>query len=209
VHHLIEVWFSWVSQWGYLGVFLLMAMESSIFPVPSEIVVPPAAYWAAQGRFDMLGIVAAATLGSLFGSLITYFVALTLGRPFVYRYGKYFLFSQKNIDKTERFITTYASGGVFFARLLPVVRHLCSIPAGFARMKLRTFVLWTTVGAGIWCSVLAWFGKAVIGDRPALLKNPEELPHVLKEKLLSRPATDSASASATEGRSTSTEPPAT
>src|ERR1700679_3484216 len=118
-----------------------MAMESSIFPVPSEIVVPPARFWAAQGRFDIWGVILASTLGSIFGSLVTYFAALVLGRPLIYRFGPYVLLSKSKIEMSERLITTYATGGIFFSRLLPVVRHLCSIPAGFARMDLKRFTL--------------------------------------------------------------------
>jgi membrane protein DedA with SNARE-associated domain len=179
----IQTWFQWVHDWGYVGIFLLMAMESSIFPVPSEVVVPPAAFWAAQGRFSMWGVVVAATAGSLFGSLVTYAVSLALGRPFILKYGKYFLLPPAKVEMAERFITTYAVGGIFFARLLPVVRHLCSIPAGFVRMDLKRFTAATTIGAALWCSILAWFGNQVIGDRPEILQHPEGLPALLKERL--------------------------
>jgi membrane protein DedA with SNARE-associated domain len=183
LQQLIQTWFHWVEAWGYVGIFVLMAMESSIFPVPSEIVVPPAAYWAAQGRMSMVGVVIAATAGSLFGSLVTYAVSAALGRPFVYKYGKYFLLNQQKIEMAERFITNNAAAGIFFARLLPVVRHLCSIPAGFVRMDLTKFTILTTIGAGIWCSVLAWAGDKLIGDQPNLINDPAQMVHVLKDKL--------------------------
>src|SRR3954468_4182764 len=91
LHELIKVWFGWVEAWGYAGVFLLMALESSIVPVPSEIIMPPAAFWAAQGRMSFVGVILAGTFGSLFGSLVSYFVAQWAGRPLLRRYGKYVL----------------------------------------------------------------------------------------------------------------------
>lgn len=184
LHQLIQTWFDWVRTGGYPGIFLLMAMESSIFPVPSEIVVPPAAYWAAQGEFSMAGVVLASTLGSLFGSVITYYVARAVGRPFLMRYGRYFLMPPEKVASAELVLSRFSAGGIFFSRLLPVVRHLCSIPAGLVRMPIASFCLLTTVGAGIWCGILAWFGQKVIGDEPALLSDPEALIKVLKAKLL-------------------------
>src|SRR3954463_541687 len=97
IHELVRTWFGWVEQWGYWGVFLLMAMESSIIPVPSEIVMPPAAFWAAQGRMDFWGVVAAGTAGSYFGSAISYWVAQWLGLPLINRYGKFFLMGPDKI----------------------------------------------------------------------------------------------------------------
>ena len=126
LHELLKTWFLWVEQWGYFGVFILMAMESSIFPVPSEIVMPPAAFWAAQGRMDFWGVVAAGTLGSLFGSLVTYYAAQFLGRPVVARFGKYFFMSEEKVAMAEAFILRHGLVGIFVARLLPVVRHLHS-----------------------------------------------------------------------------------
>lgn len=184
LHQFVQTWFEWVRTGGYPGIFLLMAMESSIFPVPSEIVVPPAAYWAAQGQFSMVGVVIASTLGSLFGSLVTYGAARAVGRPLVLRYGKYVLMPPEKIATAEALLARYSGGGLFFSRLLPVVRHLCSIPAGLVRMPLGAFVALTTVGAGLWCTVLAWFGQQVIGDQPDLLHDPEALVRTLKARLV-------------------------
>ncbi len=184
LHELLKTWFMWVEQWGYIGVFLLMAMESSIIPVPSEIVMPPAAFWAAQGRMDFWGVVAAGTFGSLFGSLANYYVAQWLGRPVVARFGKYFFMDEKKVAMSEQFIVKHGLVGIFVARLLPVVRHLISIPAGLFRMPVLQFSVVTTVGAGIWCFLLSWFGREVIGDHPELLQSPEDLVHVMKAKLI-------------------------
>jgi membrane protein DedA with SNARE-associated domain len=163
---LIETWFHWVHEWGYGGVIVLMAMESSIFPVPSELVVPPAAILAAQGGGTMTftGVVLAGTFGSWLGSAITYWVALVVGRPVVMRFGKYFFMPRPKVLRAERFMHRYESGGIFFARLLPVIRHLISIPAGIIRMGFLKFSVLTVVGSALWCWVLAVLGRKV-GDK--------------------------------------------
>lgn len=159
---LIETWFRWVHEWGYGGVVILMAMESSIFPVPSELVVPPAAILAAQGgNMTVPGVILAGTFGSWLGSAITYWVALFVGRPVVMRFGKYFLMPPDKVERAERFMHRYEGGGIFFARLLPVIRHLISIPAGMIRMGFLKFSALTVVGSALWCWVLAVLGQKV------------------------------------------------
>ena len=191
---LIETWFSWVHQWGYGGVIVLMAMESSIFPVPSELVVPPAAILAAQGgSMTVPGVILAGTFGSWLGSAITYWVALFVGRPVVMRFGKYFLMPPEKVERAERFMHRYEGGGIFFARLLPVIRHLISIPAGMIRMGFVKFSVLTVVGSALWCWVLAVLGQKV-GNKlePAqmdALKNGEgvdimHLVHAVKHEAL-------------------------
>lgn len=184
LHDWITTWFHWVESWGYAGVFILMAMESSIFPVPSEIVMPPAAFWAAQGKMNFWGVVLAGTAGSYFGSIVTYYVARALGLPFVRRYGKYFLIPEEKLLLAEGWVRTHGVVGIFVARLLPVVRHLISIPAGIFRMKVLPFSVVTIIGAGIWCWTLSWFGREVIGDSPELLQSPDALISVMKAKLI-------------------------
>lgn len=184
LHGWIVTWFSWVRDWGYAGVILLMAMESSILPVPSEIVIPPAAYWATQGRMSLVGVVVAGTIGSYIGATIMYFVSLRFGRPFLLRYGKWFFVSPEKLERAERFLARYETGGVFFARLLPVVRHLIGIPAGIVRMRFLPYSIATIVGSAIWCSVLAWFGQDVLGSQPKLLEDPDAMISALKAKSL-------------------------
>ena len=165
LHELLHTWLGWVKDWGYPGVIILMAMESSIFPVPSEVVIPPAAILAASGGgMSIAGVIAAGTFGSWLGSAITYWVALSVGRPVVLRWGKYFFIPPDKLERAERFMHRYEGGGIFFARLLPVIRHLISIPAGIIRMGFLKFSVLTIVGAAIWCSVLAWLGGKV-GDK--------------------------------------------
>ena len=183
-HQLVSTWMRLTLEWGYPGVFGMMAIESTVFPLPSEVVVPPAAYWAEQGRFSFWGVVAAATLGSWFGAAISYWVARQLGRPIILKYGRYLFVPEKKWLLAEEWINHYSVVGVFFARLLPVVRHLVSLPAGAARMPFGRFSASTLLGSFVWCTVLAWFGARVLGSEPRLLQDPDALMHVLKVKLV-------------------------
>jgi membrane protein DedA with SNARE-associated domain len=141
-----------------------MALESTVLPVPSEVVIPPAAIVAAThegGGMSLVGVVIAGTLGSWFGSTLMYLIARWLGRAAILRWGKYFLVPPDKLARAEVFMRRYEAGGIFFARLLPVIRHLISIPAGIIRMGFVKFSILTLVGAGVWCSVLAWLGSRV------------------------------------------------
>ncbi|MGZ4966846.1 MAG: DedA family protein [Chthoniobacterales bacterium] len=184
MHHLIDTWFHWVQNGGYLGIIVLMAMESSIFPVPSEVVIPPAAFLAAQGKLDFVGVVIAGTVGSYLGAAVTYWVARALGRPLIARYGKYFLVSTEKLDRAEIWLARYEAGGVFFARLLPVIRHLISIPAGIVEMRFGIFSSVTIVGSAIWCYILALLGDKAYRVRPDLISSPEAMSQFIKAQSL-------------------------
>jgi membrane protein DedA with SNARE-associated domain len=184
LHSLLTDWFHLVENWGYLGVFFLMALESSIVPVPSEVVMPPAAFWAAQGRMSFAGVVLAGTLGSYVGSAVSYWISLWVGRPIVARFGKYAFISVEKLALAENWIARFGTPGIFFARLLPVIRHLISIPAGICRMPFLPFSTATALGAGLWCLVLSWYGRSVIGDHPELLNSPEDMVHVIKSQMI-------------------------
>jgi len=184
LHSMFATWMQLTLDWGYTGVFTLMAIESTVFPLPSEVVVPPAAYWARQGHMNFWGVVLAATLGSWAGSALSYLVARRLGRPLILKYGRYLFVPEKKWLLAEQWINRYSAAGIFFARLLPVVRHLVSLPAGAARMSFPVFTLMTLLGSAVWSTVLAWFGAQVLGDQPDLLKDPDALVHVLKDKLV-------------------------
>lgn len=147
-----------ISQVGYFGVFVLMILESMIFPVPSEAVLPFAGYLSALGRFDLLLVSFIATIGSIVGSLISYFIGYFGGKPFVLRIGKYFFLDSHHLDVTHKFFEKYGSKTVFISRFIPVIRHLISIPAGFAKMNLKKFVLFTFIGAFLWNFFLVWLG---------------------------------------------------
>ena len=177
MHALVQATLNWyfdiLGQFGLLGVVVLMAMESSIFPVPSELVVPPAAYLESHARggsiFLTLLVILAGTVGSYLGSVITYWVARVVGRPFILKYGKYVLIPEHKLKLAEQWVARYGAGGIFFARLLPVVRHLISIPAGMMGLRFRTFSIMTILGSALWCTVLTIFGM-VMADDMALLK---------------------------------------
>ena len=182
-HSLLTMWFDLTLRWGYPGVFALMAIESTVFPLPSEVVVPPAAYLATQGHLSFWGVVAAATLGSWAGASLSYWVARAAGRPLLLRYGRYVFVPEKKWLLAEGWINRYSAAGIFFARLLPVVRHLVSLPAGAARMNFRVFTTMTLLGSLAWSTVLAWFGAKVLGEEKQLLQDPGAMVRVLKDKL--------------------------
>ncbi|MEF8824021.1 MAG: DedA family protein [Desulfohalobiaceae bacterium] len=152
-----------IGQISYLGVAALMFLESSFFPFPSEIVVPPAGYLAAQKTMDLWLVILAGTGGSLLGGLFNYWLALAVGRPFLLRYGRYIFISPKSLHRAEVFFDRHGHISTFIARLLPGVRQYISLPAGLARMDLFLFSLFTALGAGCWVAVLAllgfWFGR--------------------------------------------------
>lgn len=176
------MWMEWVKEWGYWGVVILMAMESSIFPVPSEVVIPPAAIMASQGTMSFWGVILAGTFGSWLGSAITYWVSRIVGRPIVMKYGKYFFMPPQKVERAEVFLQRYEKGGIFFARLLPVVRHLISIPAGMVKMGFGVFSVITTIGSFVWCSILTWYGYKIGKDNPGMLDNPEGLIQAVKKE---------------------------
>jgi membrane protein DedA with SNARE-associated domain len=182
LHHLLATWMQFVLDWGYVGIFIMMAFESTAVPIPAEVVIPPAAFWAAQGKFHIAGVIVAATLGSWFGSAISYWIAYKVGRPLFTKYGRYAMLSEAKIEQADRWFATYGAGGIFVARLLPGIRHVISIPAGIFRMDFKKFSLMTILGSGIFCSALAWFGMKVLGDQPQLMKDPSAMIAVLKEK---------------------------
>jgi membrane protein DedA with SNARE-associated domain len=143
---------------GYPGIVVLMAVESSILPLPSELVMPPAGYLAAKGELNVFVVVACGVLGSILGALANYGLAHWLGRAFFLRLGKYVLITERALDRSERYFAAHGEISTFLGRMLPVVRHLISIPAGIARMHLGRFVVFTGLGALVWCTILTWIG---------------------------------------------------
>ncbi len=170
LEHLIHWLLDRFRDLGYPGIVVLMAIESSILPLPSELVMPPAGYLAAKGEMDFLVAVACGVLGSILGALANYGLAHWLGRAFVRRLGRYVFVSERSLERSERFFAAHGEISTFMARMLPVVRHLISLPAGIARMPLPRFVLFTGLGAAVWCTILAWIGW-FIGKREELLRS--------------------------------------
>jgi membrane protein DedA with SNARE-associated domain len=152
-----------VAWMGYPGIVLLMALESSFFPFPSEVVLPPAGYAAAQGRLNIWLVFGSGLLGSLIGALFNYWFAVRLGRPLLHALGRRggvfgVLFSEKTLERSEVYFREHGEISTFVARLLPGIRQYISLPAGLARMRMERFILYTALGAGIWCAVLTWIG---------------------------------------------------
>jgi membrane protein DedA with SNARE-associated domain len=145
---------------GYPLIAGLMALESSVVPLPSEVVIPPAAHLAYtnQANLSLAGIIIAGTIGSWLGATIMYWAARCAGRPFVMKYGRLALITPAKIEGAERWADHYGSVGIFVSRLLPIVRHLIGIPAGVVRMDYKLYSLYTLLGSAIWCSVLCWVG---------------------------------------------------
>ena len=168
MHDLINWLLNTLNAMGYPGIFALMAMESSIIPLPSELVMPPAGYLAHQGQMNIWIAIFIGTLGSLVGSYANYFAARWLGRPLVLKYGKYVWITEEKFAKVESFFLKHGEISIFIGRLLPVIRHLISIPAGIAGMNHFRFSLYTLIGAGMWCTILAWIGY-FIGKEQALI----------------------------------------
>lgn len=156
---LIDWYLAQLATGGYPLIVLLMAIESSFLPLPSELVIPPAAALAVRsGDLSFVGIVVAGTLGSWIGATLMYWGARLLGRPLVLRYGRYFMISEDKVHAAERWAAHYGAGGVFFSRLLPVIRHLIGIPFGIVEMNFWRYSLFTVLGSALWCSVLTWLG---------------------------------------------------
>jgi len=159
---MLSAFFHWLADTvlalGYPGIVILMAIESSVLPLPSELVMPPAGYLAAQGKMNAVAAVLCGTLGSVLGALVNYGLAVFVGEPVLRKYGKYVLVSERSLDRTEQFFRRHGEISTFVGRLLPVIRHLISIPAGMSRMALGRFVTFTAVGAGIWCAILTYLG---------------------------------------------------
>jgi len=155
------------AGWSYGGIIALMAIESSFIPFPSEVIIPPAGYLASQGRMNLWLVILSGTLGSLIGALFNYYLAKHLGSPVIHRlarskWAKWFLISSESLTKSEQFFRSKGNISTFIGRFLPAIRQLICITAGLAKMDLKPFLFYTTLGSGLWCVILAllgyWFG---------------------------------------------------
>jgi membrane protein DedA with SNARE-associated domain len=153
-----------ISTFGYTGIVLTMAIESACIPLPSEIIMPFSGYLVTTGQFTMLWVTLAGAVGNVIGSIAAYYVGVWGGRPFVERYGPYFLLSHRDLDIADRWFAKYGEAAVFFSRMLPVVRTFISLPAGIAKMHFPRFVLFTFIGSIPWCYALAYVGVQM-GER--------------------------------------------
>jgi membrane protein DedA with SNARE-associated domain len=170
MHELISWLVLTIGAMGYPGIFLLMAMESSVIPLPSELVMPPAGYLAQQGQMNMAIVILCGTAGSLAGAYINYFASHYLGRPLILKYGKYVWITEEKFNKVEQYFRDHGEISTFIGRLLPVVRHLISLPAGLAGMNHFKFSLYTLLGAGLWVTVLSYIGYFIGANQELIMK---------------------------------------
>jgi len=180
MHELVVLTLAFSAKMGYWGVVLLMAIESSFIPFPSEVVIPPAAYLASKGEMNVYLVIVAGVVGSLLGAFFNYYLALTLGRKLVFslaghRFAKYFLIDQRKIEKAEKYFVDHGSVSTFIGRLVPAIRQLISIPAGFARMNLKKFFIFTALGSGTWTIILAILGYQFGANQELLTKYYKEI----------------------------------
>jgi membrane protein DedA with SNARE-associated domain len=159
-----------IAKSGYASVFILMTMESMVFPVPSEAVMPFAGFLIEQGTFTFWQVILVSTFGSMVGSLISYYIGLFGGMPFVKKFGKYALLDVEELEATERFFKKRGELTIFICRLIPVVRHLISIPAGTGKMNIWKFSIFTILGAGIWNAFLTYVGYVLKSNWERVMK---------------------------------------
>ena len=158
MHEIFNEILNAVSHLGYFGIFIGMALESTIIPLPSEIIMIPAGYLVFTGKMSFFLASFSGASGSLFGASINYFVAKHCGLPFLKKYGKYFLLPQTKLDKVSNFFNKHGAFSTFIGRFIPVIRHFISIPAGIAKMPFYLFSIYTLVGSFLWSAVLVYFG---------------------------------------------------
>ncbi len=170
-HQLVAWLVDSVGQWGYTGIVLLMILESSFFPFPSEVVIPPAAYLATTGEMRLDLVILCGTCGSLLGAIFNYWLALKFGRPFFEKYGRYLLINQRTLEKADRFFERHGHISTFIGRLLPGIRQYISLPAGLTRMNFFIFTLATFFGAGIWVVILAGLGYWIGHNQEMIMRN--------------------------------------
>ena len=171
LHDFVNWLLATVGAWGYPGIFILMAMESTVLPVPSELVLIPAGYLAHKGEMSFSLVLLASVLGSLAGASFNYVLALWLGRPFLEKYGKYFFVRPELLHKTDQFFLKHGAISTFTGRLILGIRHLISIPAGLTRMHFGKFSFYTCLGAGVWSLVLMLMGYFIGGNEQLIKEN--------------------------------------
>jgi len=168
IHEIAITIVSYIGDLGYVGIFLLMFLESTFFPFPSEVIMIPAGYLAFKGEMNLYIIILVGILGSLCGALLNYYLAMIFGRKFILKYGKYFFIKEKTLDKLELFFTKHGEISTFTGRLIPGIRQLISLPAGLAQMNIVKFSFFTALGAGIWVVVLVLLGY-LVGSNETLI----------------------------------------
>jgi len=164
-----------MSQIGYLGIFIGMFIESTIIPLPSELIMIPAGIASAKGLMNIYLVTFYGTLGNVLGAIFSYFLALSIGRSFLFKVGKYFFVKPTTIIKIEEFFKKHGPISVFTARLLPGFRHFISLPAGVAKMDIKLFIIYTTLGSTIWTLVLVLLGYFIGENHQLIAKYLKEI----------------------------------
>ncbi len=168
MHEIVNTIVEIVGQMGYIGIFIMMFLESTFFPFPSEVAMIPAGYLASQGSMNLYIVILIGVSGSLAGALFNYYLAKHYGRRVVIRFGRYFFFDEAKLEKMERFFYKHGSFSTLTSRLIPGIRQFISLPAGLSKMPISAFVIYTTIGAGIWVIILALLGY-LIGQNQELI----------------------------------------
>lgn len=170
------LWFvALIGKMGYFGIGILMMVESSVLPLPSEIVVPPAGYLVYKGEMNMFWVIFSGTVGSLAGAYINYFLARAFGKKVILGVGKYIGLKEKSFNKAEKFFYKHGSISTFSGRLLPVIRHYISVIAGIARMSHKKFMFYTLLGAAIWNTILAYLGYFAGAEQEKIKEYSKEI----------------------------------
>jgi membrane protein DedA with SNARE-associated domain len=171
----IQLLISFINEVGYLGIFIGMFLESTLVPVPSELIMIPAGIAASQGILNIYTALVVGTLGNIFGAIFSYYLAASIGRSLLFKIGKYFLIKPATITKIESFFKNHGPISVFIGRLLPGFRHFISLPAGIAKMNIKSFCFYTSIGSTIWTSVLLALGFFIGENRELINKNLNEI----------------------------------
>ena len=169
IHSLVEFLISFINQVGYLGIFIGMFLESTLVPLPSELIMIPAGLAAEKGLMNIYLIIFVGVLGNILGAVFSYYLASSIGRSLLFKIGKYFFVKAETIIKIEEFFKNHGPISIFIGRLLPGFRHFISLPAGIAKMDMKLFLIYTTLGSAIWDTILAYLGF-FIGQNQELIE---------------------------------------
>jgi membrane protein DedA with SNARE-associated domain len=167
---LVALAIAFITSTGYAGVFILMVLESMVFPIPSEAVMPFAGFFIFDGKMTWTAVIIVSTFGSIVGSLISYSIGYYGGKPFISKFGKYLLLNQHHLEVTEKFFSKRGDITILICRFIPILRHIISIPAGFGKMNIYKFIIFTLIGASIWNTFLAWVGYVLRENWEEVLK---------------------------------------
>ena len=166
----MDVLINFIEQVGYFGIFIGMFLESTMLPIPSEIIMIPAGMAAAYGNMNLGLVIFIGVLGNVLGAIFSYYLAMFLGRPILLKIGRYFFIKPETIIKIEKFFKSHGNISVFIGRLIPGLRHFISLPAGVAKMNFKTFCFYTTLGSAIWTSVLTFLGFGIGANKDLIKK---------------------------------------